>query len=31
MQQDIDLLIAVSHVYLCFVKRSMSESMAMLP
>jgi len=31
MQWDSDTLIAVSHVHLYFVKRSMSESVAMLP
>jgi len=31
MQWDSDKLIAVSHVHLYFVKRSMSESVAMLP
>ena len=31
MQQDSDMLITVSHVHLYFVKRSMSESVAMLP
>jgi len=31
MQQDSDMLIAVSHVHLCFVKWSMSESVAILP
>jgi len=31
MQRDRDMLIAVSHVHLYFVKRSMSESTAMLP
>jgi len=31
MQGDSDMLIAVSHVHLYFVKRSMSESKAMLP
>jgi len=30
MQRGSDMLIAVSHVYLYFVKRSMSESIAML-
>jgi len=31
MQRDSDMLIAVSHVHLYFVKRSMSEFIAMLP
>ena len=31
MQRDSDMLIAVSHVHLYFVKRSMSESTAVLP
>jgi len=31
MQRDSDMLIAVSHVHLYFVKRRMSESVAMLP
>ena len=31
MQQDSDMMIGVSHVHLNFVKRSMSESAAMLP
>jgi len=31
MQRDSDMLMAVSHVHLYFVKRSMSESVAMLP
>jgi len=31
MQRDNDMLIAVSDVHLYFVKRSMSESIAMLP
>jgi len=31
MQRDSDMLIAVSHVHLYFVKRSMSESIAVLP
>jgi len=31
MQQDSDMLIAVSHVHLYFVKKSRSESVAMLP
>jgi len=30
MQRDSDMLIAVSHVHLFFLKRSMSESTAML-
>ena len=30
MQRDSDMLIAVSHVHLYFVKRSMRESIAML-
>jgi len=30
-QRDSDMIIAVSHVHLYFVKRSMSESAAMLP
>ena len=31
IQRDSDMLIAVSHVHLYFVKKSMSESIAMLP
>jgi len=31
MQRDSDILIGVSHVHLYFVKRSMSESVEMLP
>ena len=31
MQRDSDMLIAVSHAHLYFAKRSMSESIAMLP
>jgi len=31
MQRDSDMLIAVNHVHLYFAKRSMSESVAMLP
>jgi len=31
MQRDNDMLIAVSHVHLYFVKRSMSEFIAVLP
>ena len=31
MQRDSDMLIAVSHVHLYFVKRIMSKSIAMLP
>jgi len=31
IQRDSDLLIAVSHVHLYFVKKSMSESIAKLP
>jgi len=31
MQRDSDMMIPVSHVHLNFVKRSMSESVAMLP
>ena len=31
MQRDSDMLIAVSHVHLYFMKRSTSESVAMLP
>jgi len=31
MQRDSDMLIAVSHVHIYFVKRSMNESVAMLP
>jgi len=31
MQRDNDMLVAVSHIHLYFVKRSMSESVAMLP
>ena len=31
MQRDSDMLIAVSHVHLYFLKRSMSKSTAMLP
>jgi len=31
MQRDSDMLIAVSHVHLYFVKRTMRESIAILP
>jgi len=31
VQRDSDTLIVVNHVHLCFVKRSISESIAMLP